>query len=79
MQKPEMIEALKAGNVRVVFQKKDGSIKDTLMTLKTTPMFEAKTDRKKRAEDPGIVVAYDLASAQYRSFRIDRMLSFIPE
>jgi len=77
--KTEMVNKLREGTVRVVFQKKDGSIKDTLMTLKAIPMFEAKTDRKKRADDDQVITAFDLASMQYRNFRIDRVLSFIPQ
>ena len=65
-------EHLAYGTVTVVFEKKDGTLREMRCTLKDVPQYERKTEgettRKKNDE---IMSVYDMDKSEWRSFRID--------
>jgi hypothetical protein len=65
-------EHLAYGPVTVVFEKKDGTLREMRCTLKDVPQYERKTEsetpRKKNNE---VMSVYDMDKSEWRSFRID--------
>lgn len=60
------------GPVTVVFEKKDGTLREMRCTLKDVPDYERKTEsetpRKKNNE---VMSVFDMDKSEWRSFRID--------
>jgi hypothetical protein len=56
--------------VTVVFEKKDGTLRTMLCTLKDVPPYERKTETV-RAENEEVLSVFDLEISEWRSFRID--------
>ncbi len=74
MTKQEMINELQSRNVRVVFTKKDGTIRDLTLTLKDLP-FDMGIPSGRR-ENETKVNAFDFHSQSWKSFDINRLVSF---
>jgi hypothetical protein len=53
-----------------VFEKKDGTLRTMLCTLKDVPPYERKTETV-RAENEEVLSVFDLEISEWRSFRID--------
>ena len=65
---------LKEGSIKITFQKKDGSERVMLATLKeeVVPKYEKKTDREKTKTQETMSV-FDLEKEEWRSFRLDSL------
>ena len=65
-------DALKTSNVFITFEKKDGSERKMLATLKSgvIPAYEKKTDREKKVNE-SVLSVFDLEKEEWRSFRLD--------
>ena len=69
-------EVLKANVAEVRFTKSDGTVRNMKCTLKEDLVvhYEKKTDRKKEANTE-IVPVFDLEKNEWRSFKVDSVLS----
>lgn len=65
-------DALKTSNVFITFEKKDGSERKMLATLKSDliPVYEKKTEREKKINE-SVLSVFDLEKEEWRSFRLD--------
>lgn len=61
---------MKQVDVKITFQKKDGSIREMICTLKDIPEYERKTERT-RAENEDVMAVFDKSISEWRSFRLD--------
>ena len=65
-------EHLAYGPVTVVFEKKDGTLREMRCTLKDVPQYERKTESETpRKKNDEVISVYDLDKSDWRSFRID--------
>lgn len=66
--------ALSRGIVRIVFEKKDGSLREMNATLSQTivPAYEKKTDKVK-AKNDDVLSVFDTDLNEWRSFRIESL------
>ena len=65
-------EHLAYGPVTVVFEKKDGTLREMRCTLKDVPQYERKTESETpRKKDDEVMSVYDMDKSEWRSFRID--------
>jgi hypothetical protein len=56
--------------VTVVFEKKDGTLRTMVCTLKDVPPYERKTETV-RAENEEVLSVFDLEISEWRSFRMN--------
>ena len=77
MEKSELIEMLKAGMVKLVFEKKDGTLREMIATLKGE-LLPAQTQpeegKKSKAHNPDVLAVYEISNG-WRSFRWDSLVS----
>ena len=65
-------EHLAYGPVTVVFEKKDGTLREMRCTLKDVPQYERKTESETtRKKNDEVLSVYDMDKSEWRSFRID--------
>jgi hypothetical protein len=65
-------EHLAYGLVTVVFEKKDGTLREMRCTLKDVPQYERKTESETtRKKNDEVMSVYDMDKSEWRSFRID--------
>ncbi len=65
-------EHLAYGPVTVVFEKKDGTLREMRCTLKDVPQYERKTESETtRKKNDEVMSVYDMDKTEWRSFRID--------
>ena len=81
MTRNEMIEQLQAQVCRVVFKKINGEERDMSCTLMETVLPKAKKDepltqKKVRAINEATIVAWDVNKDDFRSFRVENVVSF---
>lgn len=57
-------------NVDVTFEKKDGTLREMMCTLKDVPSYEKKTDTV-RKENTDVMSVFDVNKQEWRSFRLD--------
>ena len=58
--------------VTVVFEKKDGTLREMRCTLKDVPQYERKTESETtRKKNDEVMSVYDMDKSEWRSFRID--------
>lgn len=79
--KNEAIEALKEGIAVVTFEKKDGTIRELRGTLRFDLLppppepVEGATPKKQRTLSEDVINAFDLEKQEWRSFRVDSIIS----
>ena len=80
MTRNEMIEQLQAQVCRVVFKKINGEERDMSCTLMETALPKATKDplsqKKVRAVNEAVIVAWDVNKDDYRAFRVENVVSF---
>ena len=81
MTRNEMIEQLQVQKCRVVFKKINGEERDMVCTLMETILPKAKkedplTQKKVRAVNEETIVAWDVNKDEFRSFRVENVVSF---
>jgi len=65
-------EHLAYGPVTVVFEKKDGTLREMRCTLKDVPEYERKTESETpRKKNDEVMSVFDMDKSEWRSFRID--------
>ena len=65
-------EHLAYGPVTVVFEKKDGTLREMRCTIKDVPQYERKTESETpRKKNDEVMSVYDMDKSEWRSFRID--------
>jgi len=65
-------EHLAYGPVTVVFEKKDGTLREMRCTLKDVPQYERKTESETtRKKNDEVMSVYDMDKSEWRSFRVD--------
>lgn len=71
------INVLKENNVRVTFNKKDGTTREMLCTLneEVVEPYEKKTDREKESSED-VCPVWDVEKKAWRSFRWDSVTKF---
>ena len=70
-------EHLAYGPVTVVFEKKDGTLREMRCTLKDVPQYERKTESETtRKKNDEVMSVYDMDKSEWRSFRIDSVKSY---
>ena len=75
--KDEFKKLLKSKYVRVNFEKKDGSKRSMLCTLKqdVVPPYEKKTSRLKKQNEEALAV-WDVEKEAFRSFRLGSVVEY---
>jgi len=80
MTRNEMIEHLQAQVCRVVFKKINGEERDMSCTLMENVLPKATKDplsqKKVRAVNEAVIVAWDVNKDDFRSFRVENVVSF---
>ena len=71
--KEQLIESLRNHDMRIVFQKRSGEMRDMLCTLKENSVPETKGTRVVSTED--LLIVYDLERKGWRSFYVDSVQS----
>ena len=76
-----MIGELQQRVCRVIFKKVNGEERDMMCTLIEDVLPDAKKDdpisqKKVRAVNDGVIVAFDTLKGAYRSFRVENVISF---
>lgn len=67
-----LVEHLAYGEVKITFEKKDGTMREMRCTLKDVPEYERKTESDKpRKKNDEVLSVFDLDKSEWRSFRID--------
>lgn len=74
MIKQDIQSLLEQGPCKVCFEKADGSIREMLCT--TNKEFIDYETAGESKQNPNVVIAWDLEKLAWRSFRIDRIVSF---
>jgi hypothetical protein len=77
----EMIEQLQTRNCRVIFKKINGEERNMECTLMENVLPKATKDplsqKKVRAVNEAVIVAWDINKDAFRSFRVENVVSFI--
>ena len=80
MTRNEMIEQLQVQKCRVVFKKINGEERDMSCTLMENVLPKATKDplsqKKVRAVNEAVIVAWDVNKDDFRSFRVENVVSF---
>ena len=78
MTRQEMITMLKESECRVIFKKVNGEERDMRCTLMESilPELKSKPDDNKRQPNESIVRAFDINKQEFRSFKVDNVISF---
>lgn len=76
MNREEMITALRARTCRVIFKKMNGEERDMLCTLEMRNIPEDKRPKTGKEYDDGVIRAFDLNKQEFRSFRVENVISF---
>jgi len=74
-----MIEQLQKRVCRVIFKKVDGEERDMKCTLiedALPPLKSLVQDGKKRQPNPEVIRAFDTMKGEFRSFRVENVISF---
>ena len=82
MTRDEMLDILRSGPAEVNFTKKDGSVRTMMATLDQNiipaTVYSTSENKRPRATDPEIIRVYDMEVEQFRSFRVDSVISLKP-
>ena len=78
MTRQEMIAKLKESECRVIFKKVNGEERDMKCTLMESklPELKSKPDDKKRQPNESVIRAFDINKQEFRSFKVDNVISF---
>lgn len=80
MNRNEMIEELRKRDCRVIFKKANGEERDMMCTLQENALPEfavdKNTDEKSVAYSDQVIRVIDVKSGEWRSFRVDSVISF---
>lgn len=80
MNRNEMIEELRKRDCRVIFKKANGDERDMVCTLQENALPEfavdKNTDEKSVAYSDQVIRVIDVKSGEWRSFRVDSVISF---
>lgn len=80
MNRNEMIEELRKRDCRVIFKKANGEERDMVCTLQENALPEfavdKNTDKKSVAYSDQVIRVIDVKSGEWRSFRVDSVISF---
>lgn len=74
----ELLQSLlRSGEVNLTFEKKDGTIRDMVCTLKEDVVkpYEKKTDREKKVNKE-VMSVFDVEKQEWRSFRLESLKNF---
>ena len=72
-----LIEHLSNGEVKVTFEKKDGTLREMRCTLKDVPKYERKTEKVSRKKNEEVLSVFDLDKNEWRSFRIESIKNIV--
>jgi hypothetical protein len=78
MNRAEMIQKLQESQCRVIFRKINGEERDMQCTLMESvlPKLQSKPDAKERQPNETIIRAFDINKQEFRSFKVDNVISF---
>lgn len=74
----ELLQSLlRSGEVNLTFEKKDGTIRDMVCTLKEDEVkpYEKKTDKEKKVNKE-VMSVFDVEKQEWRSFRLESLKNF---
>ena len=79
MTRDEMLNKLRENECRVIFKKVNGEERDMECTLKESvlPKLQSKPDDKKRQPNETVIRAFDINKQEFRSFRVENVISFV--
>lgn len=77
MNKDVLKDCLQKGVVKVLFEKKDGTVREMICTLRSDylPVTEEKGEKVARKENDEVLAVWDIDNAGWRSFRYDSIKS----
>lgn len=73
-EREEILAALKTSVAGVIFEKKDGTIRQMRATLHESFLPEQTTSETKKATNDEVIACWDLDKQAWRSFRIDSIV-----
>lgn len=76
MNRDEMINGLREGTCRVIFRKVNGEERDMLCTLQTEAIPEDKRPKTGKEYNDAVIRAFDVNKQEFRSFRVENVISF---
>ena len=79
MTRDQMLEKLRQSECRVIFKKVNGEERDMKCTLKESvlPKLQSKPTDKKRQPNEAVIRAFDINKQEFRSFRVENVISFV--
>lgn len=79
MIREDMIEKLRAGECRVIFTKLNGEQRDMRCTLNMDMIAEDKRPKSGSTQySQDMIRAFDIAKQEFRTFKVDNVISFAP-
>ena len=72
----KLLKKLLAGKVEFTFKKANGEIRKAIGTLNNQFFNYSPTSNSRKKENPLVIKYWDLEKNAFRSFRIDRLISF---
>jgi hypothetical protein len=80
MNRDEMINELRKRDCRVIFKKTNGEERDMLCTLQESALpdwsVDANSDKESRGYSDQVIRVVDVNKGEWRSFRVDSVVSF---
>ncbi len=73
--KDDIVSILKAFTVELTFYKVDGSLRKMFCTLNESYIPGSFSKESKRKDNPDIITVFDLYKEDWRSFKVDNLLS----
>ena len=79
MTRDQMLEKLRESECRVIFKKVNGEERDMQCTLMESvlPKLQSKPGDKKRQPNEAVIRAFDINKQEFRSFRVENVISFV--
>lgn len=78
MTREDMVNGLREGVCRVIFKKIDGEERDMQCTLQIDSIPEEKRPKTGKQYNEAVIRAFDINKQEFRSFRVDNVISFSP-
>ena len=73
----ELITTLKEKQIRVLFKKKDGELRDMVCTLSEETIGTSNQTKAVKKRNPDVLPVWDVQKNAWRSFRLDSVVKIL--
>ncbi len=73
----ELITLLKEKQIKVLFNKKDGTLREMLCTLSEETIGTVQQAKAVRKRNPDVLPVWDIENRAWRSFRLDSIIKVL--